>query len=205
MTPREIPVRARRIACFFLIGVTVVEGIPLASGFAGDARRLIGGAHATPLAWALALVIAAIFIRLSVSRHPLIREHLFTLSLLKALAIPMALVSGIFEEVFFRAFLMNLAQRGGWGGLDQVLISAVSFGLAHGVWGLFGRSVRIAAGAVVATGLLGAALAFVYLVGGRSVVPCALAHALINLVIEPWLILSAAAGKWGTSEPAATK
>lgn len=114
----------------------------------------------------------------------------------------MALISGVFKEVFFRAFLMHLAQRGGWNGLGQVLLSAVSFGLAHGVWGLFGRGVRVALGSSVATGLLGTALAFVYLVGGRSVAPCALAHVLINLVIEPWLILYAAARKWGVAESA---
>jgi uncharacterized protein len=203
MLPQEISTRARRIACFFLLGVIVVEGIPLVLGFAGTVRRFIASAHAPPLAWALALASAALFIWLTVSRHPFIRAHLFTFSLLKALAIPMAFVSGIFEEFFFRAFLMNLAQRDGWSSLGQVLFSAVSFGLAHGVWGLFGRSLRVAVGAAVATGLLGAALAYVYLVGGRSVAPCAFAHVLINLVIEPWLILSAAANKWGGSESAA--
>jgi len=198
----EITVHARRIALFFLIGVTIVEGIPLTMWLAGDPRRFIFSSLGTPLAWILALVIAAIFIGLTVRQHSFIREHLLTLSPLKAVAIPMALVSGIFEEVFFRAFIMNLALRGGWSTASQILISALTFGLAHGIWGLFSRSWRVSVGAIMATGLLGAALAVVYVVGGRSVVPCALAHILINLVIEPWLILSAAAHRWQRSAAA---
>jgi hypothetical protein len=143
----------------------------------------------------LALVIAGIFIALTVRRQPFIRERFFTFSLLKALAIPMALVTGTFEEVFFRAFVMNLALKGGWSVTGQIFISAMTFGLAHGVWGLFGKNLRVAIGATVATGLLGAALAVVYIVGGRSVAPCACAHILINLLLEPWLILAAAAKK----------
>lgn len=195
MEQREIPVRARRIALFFLVGVTVVEGLPLVLGFAGNIWRFISGQQGTPLAWTLALVIAGIFISLTVRRQPFIRERLFTFSLLKALAIPMALMTGMFEEVFFRAFVMNLAMKSGWSIAGQIFISAMTFGLAHGVWGLFGKNLRVAIGATIATGLLGAALAFVYVVGGRSVAPCALAHILINLVLEPWLILAAAAKK----------
>jgi uncharacterized protein len=193
--PRETSPRTQTVALFFLISVTVVEGVPLAMSFAGSPRRLISGSGATLIAWALALLTAGAFVWLTARRHPFIREHLLTFSALKAVAIPMALVTGTFEEVFFRAFLMNLARRGGWGTPGQILISAAAFGLAHGVWGLFGMSARVAVGAAVATGLLGAALACVYVAGGRSVAPCALAHVLINLALEPWLILSAAK-KW---------
>jgi hypothetical protein len=197
MQLREISVRAWRMAFFFLIIVTVVEGVPLVAGFAGSPRRFISGPHGTPLAWSLALAIAVVFIWLTARRHPFISEHLLTFSLLKAIAIPMALVTGIFEEVFFRSFVMNLAMKGGWGIAGQIFLSAMTFGLAHGIWGLFGRNLRVALGATVATGLLGAALAVVYVLGGRSVAPCACAHVLINLVIEPWLILAAASKKMG--------
>jgi hypothetical protein len=200
LQPQEITVRAWRIAVFFLIGVTLVEGFPLVMGFSGTPRRVIHGPHGTPFAWVLALAIAGVFIWLTVRRHPFIRARLFTFSLLKALAIPMALVSGVFEEAFFRGFVMNMAMKGGWSIFSQIILSALTFGLAHGIWGLFGRSLRVAAGATVATGLLGAALAVVYVVGERSIAPCALAHVLINLVIEPWLILSATAQRWGMSE-----
>lgn len=44
---------------------------------------------------------------------------------------------------------------------------------------------------MIATSLLGGALAIVYLAAGRVVAPCIWAHALINLVLEPWLLVAA--------------
>ena len=49
----------------------------------------------------------------------------------------------------------------------------------------------------------GALLAFVYVLGGRQLAPCVWAHMLINLAIEPWLIISAisaGAGGWRSSD-----
>jgi membrane protease YdiL (CAAX protease family) len=63
------------------------------------------------------------------------------------------------------------------------------------VWGLFGRSVRAARGATIATGALGAALAIVYLVAGRSLAPCIVTHFVINALIEPGLVLAACRGE----------
>jgi hypothetical protein len=81
------------------------------------------------------------------------------------------------------------------GAAAQVLVSGLAFGAAHGVWGLFGRSVRAAAGAAVATGVLGAGLAIVYIASGRSLAPCVAAHFLINALVEPGLVLAAARGE----------
>ena len=61
----------------------------------------------------------------------------------------------------------------------------------RGIWGLFGGKWRIAIGATLATGILGGLLAVVYLLAGRQIAPCIWAHLLINLAIEPWLILAA--------------
>ena len=57
------------------------------------------------------------------------------------------------------------------------------------------RSVRAAIGATVATGLLGAALAVMYLAGGRNLVPCIAAHFLINALAEPGVVLAAMRGE----------
>jgi peptidoglycan/LPS O-acetylase OafA/YrhL len=65
-----------------------------------------------------------------------------------------------------------------------VAATAIIFGGAHGVWGLFGRQWRVAAGAAAATGVLGALLGIVYVVSGRDVAPCIWSHMLINLAIE---------------------
>ncbi len=51
---------------------------------------------------------------------------------------------------------------------------------------------------MLATSMLGAALACVYLLGGRTVGPCIWGHIAINAIIEPWLIVSAVSrsGDW---------
>jgi len=106
-----------------------------------------------------------------------------------------AVAAGILEEAVFRKTIMDAAMHHGLDAPAQVALSALAFGLAHGVWGLFGRSVRAAIGATVATALLGAALAVVYLIAGRSLAPCIAAHFAINLAIEPGLVLAATRGE----------
>lgn len=44
---------------------------------------------------------------------------------------------------------------------------------------------------MIATGLLGIALAVVYLASGRILAPCIWAHVAINLILEPWLLIAA--------------
>jgi hypothetical protein len=157
-----------------------------------------GGSHpGTPLGWALALLFAAVFAGATASRSPFIREHLLQLTLMKLFVLlVMAPVTGAFEEFYFRRVLMDtLAHHGSNIGL-QILASAVVFGLVHGIWGLFSRTFRVAAGAIVATTLLGLLMAIVYIAAGRSVGPCIVSHALINAVLEPGLILAAVSGAW---------
>jgi hypothetical protein len=45
------------------------------------------------------------------------------------------------------------------------------------------------------TGVLGAALAAVYVLGGRSLAPCIAAHFLLDVAIEPGLVLAALRGE----------
>jgi uncharacterized protein len=110
---------------------------------------------------------------------------------MKLAAVLMAIVTGTVEEIYFREFLMDWAAHRGIAEFGQVGISALLFGAAHGVWGLFAKEWRMALGAALATGVLGV-LAVVYLAAGRHVAPCVWTHMLINLAIEPWLIVSAA-------------
>jgi membrane protease YdiL (CAAX protease family) len=109
-------------------------------------------------------------------------------------------MAGILEEVIFRKWLMDYFQKHAIGPIVQVLGSGLAFGLAHGVWGLLGRSLRAAASATVATGLLGAGLGVVYIVSGRSLAPCIATHFLINALIEPGLVLAAMSGQMGKWE-----
>jgi membrane protease YdiL (CAAX protease family) len=114
-------------------------------------------------------------------------------------ALVMALIGGVFEESVFRGFVIGRARDAGLPTIVQVLASGFLFGLAHVGWGGLagGFSVGAAVAAMVSTGVLGLLLAGVYLSGGRSLWPCMAAHALINLAIEPWLILSAISGGFG--------
>ena len=152
----------------------------------------IGAAQPAPLVgWIAALVVAIAFVAMSMRSYPLIRERVFSISAMKLAAIVFALASGILEELWFRRLPMDWAHAHGWGVVAQVLFSALLFGVAHAIWGLFARNARVALGSMIATGLLGAALGVVYLLSNRVLAPCIWAHAGINLVIEPWLLLAA--------------
>ena len=61
------------------------------------------------------------------------------------------------------------------------------------------RKVAAAFGAMCATGLLGCALALFYLVAERNLAPCIISHMMINLFVEPGLVLAAVRGeKWAS-------
>jgi membrane protease YdiL (CAAX protease family) len=152
----------------------------------------IGG---TPLGWLLAFVVTGLYVAAAV-RLPSVRGNLFRISWLKLLGIAVAISAGILEEVVFRRWIMNYLQdRHHAGIVVQIIISGLAFGLAHGVWGLMGKSLRAAIGATVATGILGIGLAIVFVASGRNLAPCIVSHFLINLLIEPGLVLAATRGE----------
>jgi membrane protease YdiL (CAAX protease family) len=146
------------------------------------------------LGWFLALFVAASFMVVS-SRLASVRANLFRPSLLKLLAVSVAVASGFCEEVIFRKLLMDSMQHHGWGVSVQLVASALSFGLAHAVWGLMRGSLGAAVRATLFTGGLGLALALVYIASHRIVSPCVVSHLLINLLVEPGLVLAAVRGE----------
>jgi hypothetical protein len=148
--------------------------------------------------WIAAVVATAIFVAFAL-RLPSVRENLFRPTLLKLLAIALAIGSGILEEVMFRRWPMNWLMAHGYGAVVQVLGAGLLFGVIHGIWGLMGKSFRAALGATIATGFLGMMLGIVFLLAGRSLAPCIVAHFLINLLIEPGLVLAATRGEMGSS------
>lgn len=149
----------------------------------------------TSLGYPVAVLVAALFIAISAYRLPSVRANLVQPSWLKLLALALAFSAGILEEIAFRSLLMNALGDRGVGPVLQVLASALAFGLVHGIWAFFGGSLRAGVGAITATSLLGAALAIVYLVAGRSVAPCIVAHFLLDLFVEPGLVLAALRGE----------
>jgi uncharacterized protein len=147
-------------------------------------------------AWILAAVTAIAYVVYTMRAIPFIAGMQREISLFKLLGIFAAIVGGIVEEVFFRRWGMDMLRSRGFGPVPQVLISGIAFGLAHSGWALFAkRSLKFSLPAVLSTSGLGVLLAVIYLAGGRNLGPCIAAHALINLAIEPWLMLSAVSGK----------
>ncbi|HEY2033455.1 MAG TPA: CPBP family intramembrane glutamic endopeptidase [Rhizomicrobium sp.] len=106
-------------------------------------------------------------------------------------ALGIGISAGICEEAVFRGFVMSQARDGGAHWIVQILISAILFGLAHMGWGGLGGHVDMKQliGAVGATAFLGLLMAITYLASGRSLTPPIIAHATIDFVIEPWLLL----------------
>ena len=156
---------------------------------------------APPLAWILAAIIAVAYVFYTMKAIPLVLTKQKEISLFKLLGILAALVGGIVEEVFFRRWIMDHFMSGGFAPILQVVISGVAFGLAHYSWTLLTkRGIKVTLPAILSTSVLGIFLAIIYLAGGRNLGPCIFAHVLINIVVEPWLMLSAVSGKWRTQQ-----
>jgi hypothetical protein len=92
-------------------------------------------------------------------------------------------------ESIFRKWLMDTLQAHGSSVAMQLAASAVTVGALHGIWALMGRNLWAGVGVVTATTILGACLATVYVASTRILLPCIVAHFLIDAAIEPGLVL----------------
>jgi membrane protease YdiL (CAAX protease family) len=164
-------------------------------GFLRD-LGFLSGPPGTPLAWGLAMVVSLILIGFSVKNVPPVTRTWNQVSWLKGLVVFVAIVAATVEEAFFRRFIMDAAQRAGWGSLAQIAVSAFTFGIAHAFFGLVKGSWLIAGRASLVTGIMGGLLAIVYIIGKRSLAPCITAHFLITLALEPGLLIAAVTGEW---------
>ena len=144
-----------------------------------------------PLAWVLAVVVAVAYIAYTAKGIPAVRENFFRFNLLKVIGIFSAIASGIVEELVFRQMLMDWLYSNDIGVVLQVAISGVGFGIIHFGWSVFSGNLRTGFWAAIHTTALGLLLAIVYIIAERNVLPVIMAHMLINLFIEPWLILNA--------------
>jgi uncharacterized protein len=150
------------------------------------------------LVWILAAIIAVAYVFYTMKVIPLVFVKQREISWFKLLGILSALAA-IVEEVFFRRWAMDMLMARGVTPILQVIISGIVFGLAHSSWILARGDFKFAIPAILSTSVLGILLAIIYLIGGRNLGPCILAHAMINLIIEPWLMLSSVSGKWRRS------
>jgi len=153
------------------------------------------GSIAPPLAWILATMTAIAYVLYTMKVLPLVFAKQKEISWFKLLGILSALVGGIVEEVFFRRWIMDMLMARGVDPILQVLISGIVFGLAHTSWMLVRGDFKFSLPAILSTSVLGIILAIIYIVGGRNLGPCIVAHVFINMIIEPWLMLSSVSGK----------
>jgi membrane protease YdiL (CAAX protease family) len=152
---------------------------------------------ASPIAWILATIVGIVYVLYTMRAIPFVAGMQREISLFKLLGILAAVIGGIVEEAFFRRWIMDMLMSRGFASIIQVIVSGVAFGLAHASWTLLAkRDFKVTLPAIMSTSILGFFLAIVYLAGGRNLGPCIFAHVLINMVIEPWLMLSAVSGKW---------
>ncbi|MEU5153832.1 CPBP family intramembrane glutamic endopeptidase [Glycomyces sp. NPDC021274] len=149
-----------------------------------------------PWVWAVAAAIAIAYAGYTVWNVPAVREHVTTFSRLKLLGIWAAIVSGMLEEMVFRQLFMDWLDRSDTAAVTQIALSAIAFGIAHAAWIVLARDWSIGIPVIIATTILGAMLATLYLLADRSTLPAIATHTAINLVIEPWLIVGAIAGTW---------
>lgn len=101
-------------------------------------------------------------------------------------ALMMGITAGFCEEVLFRAFLMTEFAAAGYGKFLQLLIPGIAFGLSHA--GYLNQGFVVWLGIMIPTALLGMIWGAAYLLGGRGLVPCMVAHFLNDSTALPWVM-----------------
>ena len=128
-------------------------------------------------AWVLVLAVEALLLWFDITKGPVGRAtnplNVYALagSAFAGLGAPLA------EETFFRGFLMNELEWGGFGVVVQIAASAVLFGAAHYAYGDWVMATM--------TGVLGGFWAFIYVLGKRSLWPTLVAHGFNAIVVIP--------------------
>jgi hypothetical protein len=138
------------------------------------------GTFAPWFAWILALLVTIAYVSYTFKVIPFVLKMQREITVFKLVGL-LAIVGGVLEEVVFRRWLMDLLLGLGFGFVIQIIISGIAFGLAHIMWGLFGKERQFSKGAFIATTILGFSLAIVYLIGNRNIGPCIISHSMINI------------------------
>lgn len=150
-------------------------------------------------AWIFAFVVTLLYVLYTFKKIPFVYKMQKEVSLFKLVGL-VSIIGGLIEELVFRQWLIDLLDSKGYNIIIQVLISAIMFALIHIIWVIFSRDMKFLLGAFISTFLLGTLLGIVYLIGNRNVGPCIISHALINVIIEPWLLLAAISKDWKTKK-----
>src|SRR5437660_870072 len=142
---------ALKRAWVIVAAILIVELVPFTLILTRSPPAVIGRLYGFDashwLAWAAALAITAFYVAYATRAFPLIAQNFLTFNAMKVAAILFAIVTGTVEEIYFRKFAMDWAAHHGVAAIGQVAASALLFGAAHGVWGLFAKQWRMAIGA----------------------------------------------------------
>ena len=173
---------------FILVSlISDAEGFFIYIGF-------FNGNIGTSFSWFLAALVVVCY-SASASKISDVKHYMFKFDLLKFVAIIAAVCAGILEEVIFRKWVMDFLSSNDCSLVIQVLLSGLSFGAVHLLWGA--KNVAAGINAIISTSILGSALAIIYIVGDRSLAPCIAAHFFITALIEPGLIIATKNNKLG--------
>lgn len=195
--------KSEKMTGLILASISSVLTISIAFWYLGDPTQFIeyrlGVNHEAfdnKIIWLLVVLVTIGYIIYTMWAVPFVKEQLFTFSWLKIIGIWAAFVSSIIEEIFFRQMLMDCLMNLDLSIIIQILASGLIFGIAHGAWIFLRGELKVALPVILSTTILGVLLAILYIVSGRNILAPMIAHIIINLFIEPWLILAVVSGMW---------
>ncbi|MGO1399229.1 MAG: CPBP family glutamic-type intramembrane protease [Brevibacterium yomogidense] len=107
----------------------------------GQFAVVLGWRNEVPVrGWAVAGAVAVGYTAYTLWAVPEIRPLVFERSWFRTIGVPLALLSGLIEEMFFRQVVMDWLAARGVTVLLQIVVSSLLFASAHAVWALFGKS-----------------------------------------------------------------
>ncbi|NKB89232.1 MAG: CPBP family intramembrane metalloprotease [Acidobacteria bacterium] len=110
------------------------------------------------------------------------------------MSVAMATSGGFGEELLFRGYVIMRLRAGGVSTTSQIIVSGALFSIAHMSWSTVaaqtGSGLLQIAAPLLGTFVLGMLFARAFQLSGYRPLPVIAAHAAINLVIEPALVLS---------------
>jgi hypothetical protein len=164
----------------------------------GQTLRDIGWRRrATRRSWLLAIVVAALMAGSALASFGKTAQLLTDWSFYRiSLGVVLGGSAGICLEMIFRGFVMTQAHDARLPVTFQITLSAVLFALALNrmAWSGYPGHPDIWAvvGTTASATILGVAFAIIYVIGNRSLNPAIAAHAAIDMIVEPGMILMAA-------------
>ncbi|GAB4526672.1 MAG: hypothetical protein Tsb0010_09960 [Parvularculaceae bacterium] len=180
-----------------LAGMAVFLALIAMAGAAGVSMfRVYLNFGAAPLrGWIAAAITAGIHIGVNVAFFLETPERLAELSIFNLYVSGVtALGGGLIEEIIFRGVILAGLLRAGYTKTSAIVISAALFAASHAGWLASAPADAVeflrATSPIWGTFILALALGFTYTESRGNLAPVVAAHATINLVLEPWLLLS---------------